>query len=67
MWLVVCGYVIVSVMCVGVQCWKTSCFFDKFDNGVIFSKEVRNLIFFTLITGPRHSFGNSEEQWNLDA
>ena len=29
-WLVVCGYVIEPVVCVGVQCRKTWCFYDKF-------------------------------------
>ena len=36
MWLEVCGYVIKSVMCVGVQCGKICCFTIIFTTGVFF-------------------------------
>ena len=52
-WLVVCGYVIKSVMCVGVHCRKNLLFYDKFYNGCHFwSKGVWNLMFFPLISPP---------------
>ena len=39
-------------MCVGVQCGKNLLFHDKFYNGGIFDqKGVRNLMFFTVISG----------------
>ena len=39
MWLVVSGYVIESVMCVGVQCGENLLYYDKFYDGVIFDQK----------------------------
>ena len=64
MWLVVSGYVIESVMCVGVQCGENPVVFADifYTTSHFLTKGDQNLMFFTLISPlPSISYGNSLE------